>query len=109
VRHEGTPASPSHLVVAALTLLVPIALSIWGRGTLKLLCSLLGLSVGMIGAALIGSIGPARLAVIGGAPWFAFPHPAILHLAFDVGLVPAFVAAGIAAALRTVGVVTTCQ
>jgi xanthine permease XanP len=109
VSHEGTPGFPSHLVIAGLTLSVPIALSIWGRGTLKLLCSLLGLSVGMIGAALIGLIGPAKLAIIGAASWFAFPHPAILHLAFDVGLVPAFLAAGIAAAFRTVGVVTTCQ
>jgi xanthine permease XanP len=36
VRHEGTPAFPPHLVVAALTLLLPIALSIWGRGRLSI-------------------------------------------------------------------------
>jgi xanthine permease XanP len=46
VRHEQLPAFPLHVAVAAVTLLIPICLSIWGRGVLKLLCSLCGLTVG---------------------------------------------------------------
>ncbi len=109
IRHEGQPAFPSHLAVAMLTLFVPIGLSIWGRGALKLLCSLFGLALGVIGALSIGLLGPAQLAAVANAAWVAFPRPAILHVAFDLGLVPAFLAAGVAAALRTVGVITTCQ
>ncbi len=109
VRHEELPAFPLHLTVGALTLLVPICLSIWGRGALKLLCSLCGLAVGMIGAASIGLLGPTSLASIGEASWLMLPRPATLGLAFNLALAPAFLAAGIAAALRTVGVITTCQ
>ena len=109
VQHEGLPAFPLHVAVAALTLLVPMGLSIWGRGALRLLCSLLGLIVGLAGAFSIGLIGPAKWATIANAAWIALPRPAIMHLEFDFRLVPAFLAAGIAAALRTVGVITTCQ
>jgi len=99
VRHEQLPTFPLHVAVAAVTLLIPM----------KLLFSLCGLTAGMIGAACIGLLGPARLATLGEAAWLALPRPATLGLAFDVALAPAFLAAGIAAALRTVGVVTTCQ
>lgn len=109
VRHIDLPTFPLHVTLAAVTLLVPIGLSIWGRGALKLLCSLCGLAVGMIGAASIGLLGPAGLATIVEASWLTLPRPATLGLTFDVALAPAFLAAGIAAALRTVGVVTTCQ
>ncbi|MBV9498573.1 MAG: hypothetical protein JO138_04300 [Acidobacteriaceae bacterium] len=109
VRHEGMPTFPLHVTVAALTLLVPVCLSIWGRGALKLLCSLCGLAVGMIGAASTGLLGPTGLASIGEASWLTLPRPATLGLAFDLALMPAFLAAGIAAGLRTVGVITTCQ
>jgi NCS2 family nucleobase:cation symporter-2 len=43
------------------------------------------------------------------AEWIAVPWPAVLDCAFDIGLVPAFLAAGAAVSLRAVGVVTTCQ
>jgi len=109
VRHEDLPAFPLHVTVAMLTLFVPICLSIWGRGALKLLCTLCGLAVGMIGAASIGLLRHAALATIVEASWITLPRPATLGLAFDVALAPAFLAAGIAAALRSVGVVTTCQ
>jgi xanthine permease XanP len=109
VTHEALPTFPLHVAVAALTLLVPIALSIWGRGSLKLLCSLFGLTTGMIAAALIGLLGPGVAGLSGHPSWVALPRPAILHVEFDLRLVPAFLAAGIAAALRTVGVITTCQ
>ena len=109
VQHEALPAFPLHLVVTTLTLLVCVGLSIWGRGTLKLLCSSLGLVVGMGAASMIGLINPARLIAIGHASWLTLPHPAFLQLGFDAGLVPAFLAAGIAASLRAVGVITTCQ
>lgn len=109
VRHEELPAFPLHLVVTTLTLMVCVGLSIWGRGTLKLLCSSLGLIAGMATASVIGLIDPDRLATIGRASWLSIPRPAFLQVTFDSGLVPAFLAAGLAAALRAVGVITTCQ
>ena len=108
VQHETLPTFPLHLIVTTLTLMVCIALSIWGRGTLKLLCSSLGLVAGMASAWAIGLIDPSRLAAIGSVPWIAVPRP-FLQVGFDIGLVPAFLAAGVAASLRAVGVITTCQ
>jgi xanthine permease XanP len=109
VRHEALLAYPLHLSVTTLTLAVCVGLSIWGRGTLKLLCSSLGLIAGMASASVIGLIDPARLAAIGHAAWFALPRPTFLQVSFDVGLAPAFLAAGVAGSLRAVGVITTCQ
>jgi len=109
VQHEGLPSFPLHLVVTTLTLMVCVALSIWGRGTLKLLCTALGLISGMASASAIGLIDPAKLAEISRASWIALPRPAFLQLGFDAGLAPAFLAAGVAASLRAVGVITTCQ
>lgn len=109
VQHQGMPAFPLHLAVASITLLFPIGLSIWGRGTLKLLCTLFGLTLGMVCAVSAGLIVPASLAALTHAPSFTVPKPLILHVSFNLGLMPAFLAAGVAAALRTVGVITTCQ
>ena len=109
VRHENLPVFPLHLVVTTFTLMVCVGLSIWGRGTLKLLCTALGLIAGMVSAGMIGLIDPAKLAEIGRASWIALPHPAFFQLGFDAGLAPAFLAAAVAATLRGVGVITTCQ
>ncbi len=109
VRHEQLPTFPLHLLVTTLTLMVPIALSIWGRGALKLLCTLLGLVTGMTAALLCGLIAPSKVAVVEHAAWLALPVPKLFDFGFDPRAVPAFAAAGIAAGLRATGVISTCQ
>ena len=109
VQHGALLSFHLHIVVTILTLATCVGLSIWGRGTLKLLCSMLGLIAGMIAAGLLQLIPPAGFAAIGDAGWLAAPRPALLQLGFSVELLPAFLAAGVAAALRAVGVVSTCQ
>jgi len=109
VAHQALPAFPFHLTVTTLTLMVCVGLSIWGRGTLKLLCSSLGLIAGMAAASVIGLIDPEKLTTFGQAPYLALPRPAFMQVWFDAGLVPAFLASGVAASLRAVGVITTCQ
>src|SRR5258708_13894568 len=102
------PGFHLHLLVTLLTLFVCIGLSIWGRGTVKLLCSLLGLIAGMTAASAFGLLNPVRLAALGESPWISLPHPSFFHLTFDTALLPAFLASGVAASLRAVGVITTC-
>jgi xanthine permease XanP len=109
VHHEDLPAFQWHLVVTILTLATCVGLSIWGKGALKLLCSMLGLVVGMVAAILLQLIPLAGLVAIGDAAWLDLPRPALLQYEFSAELLPAFLAAGVAAALRAVGVVTTCQ
>jgi xanthine permease XanP len=109
VHNRGLPSFHLHLLVTVLTLATCVGLSIWGRGTLKLLCSTLGLIVGMAAAILLDLIPASGFAAIGDAAWLDLPRPALLHYGFSAELLPAFLAAGIAAAFRAVGVVTTCQ
>ena len=109
VRHVDLPTFPFHLIVTSLTLLTCIALSIWARGTLKLLCTLIALVMGMTAAWCVGLITPEDLKTFADASWLAWPQPSWLHLDFNPGLIPAFLASGVAAGLRAVGVITTCQ
>jgi xanthine permease XanP len=103
------PAFPIHLMVTISILVLCMALSIWGRGVWKLICSIIGLGFGMAAASLAGLIDPQRLAAVANSAWIEVPHPSLLDHSFDLGLLPAFLAAGAAAAFRVVGVVTTAQ
>jgi NCS2 family nucleobase:cation symporter-2 len=109
VRHTALLAFHRHLIVTVLTLSACIALSIWGRGTMKLLCSLIGLLTGIGAGWVLGVVTSVQLAGAAHIPWFALPHLVLPDFRIDPGLLPAFFAAGVAAALRAVGVVTTCQ
>jgi len=108
-RGEALPTFHWHVATALLTLAACIGLSIWGRGVVKLTSTLLGLVFGVMVAVVGGLIGPSVLATIGDAPWLSLPDPAILSYSFDFTLVPTFLAAAVAATVRTIGVVTTCQ
>jgi xanthine permease XanP len=109
VGHEALPQFPLHLLVAALTLASCVGLSIWGKGAWRLFCALIALITGIVAAVALGLIGAKSAALLADLPFIAVPRPALLGYDFNVGLIPAFVAAGLAATLRTVGVVTTCQ
>jgi xanthine permease XanP len=108
VGHETLPQYPYHLFVTTLTLASCVALSVWGKGALRLFGSLIALITGIIAAIMVGLIGQQSIAMIAGLPLFAIPRPSFLY-DFNIGLVPAFLAAAVAATLRTVGVVTSCQ
>jgi xanthine permease XanP len=86
VEHEMLPAFPIHLMVTISILVLCMALSIWGRGVWKLICSIIGLGFGMAAASLAGLIDPQRLAAVANSAWIEVP-----------------------AAFRVVGVVTTAQ
>jgi xanthine permease XanP len=109
VHHATQPTFHRHLLVTILTLGVAVGLSIWGRGAFRLLGTALALVAGMTVAALVSLLPASALASVGDAMWLALPRPTLLHYAVRTELAPAFVAAGLAAALRAVGVVTTCQ
>jgi NCS2 family nucleobase:cation symporter-2 len=99
----------AHVSVAAITLAVAIGFSVWGRGPLRLLSVLFGVLAGLAVGFATGVIDQAALAPIAGAPWLDLPDPSFLSYSFPGALLPVFFAAGFAATLRTIGVVTTCQ
>lgn len=106
---EGTTLFPHHVIVATLTFFVCVGCTVWGRGIWKLLCTLIGMIAGIIAALLLGLFDAGTLRQIAGAPWLAVPDPLDMSFTTHIALMPAFMAAGLAAAIRTVGVVTTCQ
>src|SRR6516225_10046049 len=109
VEHIHRPAFPYHLMVSGLTLATMCGLSVWGRGIARLICSLLGVVVGMVASVAAGLVPADSMRSFADAPIFAIPQPHYLAYDFQFRLIPAFLMAGTAAMLRTVGVITTCQ
>lgn len=98
-----------HMLAAAATIAVAIGLSIWGTGVWRLLGSLAGLLVGASAGLALGIFKPGLLSRLAETPMLALPHFDYISFEFMPSLLPAFAAAAVAATLRTVGVVTTCQ
>lgn len=109
VGETGSPLLTAHVAVSGLTFAVAVAFTVWGKGVWRLICSLLGLLSGVSLAVALGLFDSAAVAQISGAPWLAVPNPSYIAFRLDPSLMPAFIAAGFAAAIRVVGVVTTCQ
>ena len=109
IDHIGRPKFHDHLLVGFLTLATMVGLSVWGRGVMRLICSMLGILAGMIGSLALGLVAPDALSRFVDSPLVQLPAPDYLAYDFRLSLVPAFLMAGCASMLRTVGVVTTCQ
>lgn len=108
---DDVGTAPSwHFVAAVLTLFVMVGLSVWAKGLLRLLCSLIGIACGYVLAVVIGLIPSTAALKLEQTPWLAFPDPHFLGaFSFDGALIIPFVIAAVAAGLRVIGVVTTCQ
>ena len=109
VEHIHLPTFHYHVMVGVLTLAIMCALSVWGRGIMRLICSMLGIVIGMLLSVGAGLVSTDSMRSFVDAPIFAIPQPHYLAYDFQFSLVPAFLMAGAAAMLRTVGVITTCQ
>ena len=109
VEHIHRPTFRYHVMVGVLTLAIMCGLSVWGRGIMRLICSMLGIVIGMLASVGAGLVSTDSMRSFVDAPMFAIPQPHYLAYDFHFSLVPAFLMAGTAAMLRTVGVITTCQ
>jgi NCS2 family nucleobase:cation symporter-2 len=105
----GTSRYDSHLIVAGSTLACIVGLAVWGGGMARLMCSMIGLVFGLLLAIAFGHIDPDDWNAMIRAQAVALPGLDHISFGFNASLVPAFLIAGIAAALRAVGVITTCQ
>lgn len=109
VAGERQPLFAAQVFAAAVTFAVAVGFTVWGKGVWKLVCSLLGMTAGTGVAFAVGLFDAAAGQTGAAAPWLALPNPSYMGLHWEAGLLPAFLAAGVAAAIRTVGVVSTCQ
>ena len=96
-------------ITFGVTLVTMIALSVWGRGPLRIFCALIGIVAGYLVAACLGQLKPDFFADLHDSAVFALPLSFPLGVTFDTGLVLPFVIAAVASGLRTVGTLTTCQ
>ncbi|MEM7225885.1 MAG: solute carrier family 23 protein [Pseudomonadota bacterium] len=109
VENFQKPDYNRHVIVSSLTITVMIGLSVWASGGARLMCTAIGIGVGVVAAALLGIIPEAHWKLLLEVPYVALPDPSFISYDFEPSLLPAFLVAGVAAALRTVGVITACQ
>jgi NCS2 family nucleobase:cation symporter-2 len=105
----GEPGHPADLAVAALSLGTMIVLNVWTRGWPRLLCVLSGMAAGYGAALGLGRLTGGHLAALGAIPVASWPRLGGLGWAVDPALLIPFGIAAVAATLKTIGNLTTCQ
>jgi NCS2 family nucleobase:cation symporter-2 len=108
----GEPASgpaPDALAVAGITLLLAVALGVWGRGVLRWACMLIAMAGGTLAAVPLGLLHRPEGLDLSALPVFAIPQAPLHGFAFDLALLPIFLVASLASTLKTAGLVTTLQ
>lgn len=109
VGYYSDPTFQKHIFISMLTLSLIIIFSVWFRGLARLLCSLIGIIIGFIVSLSLGLISSDSLSLYSSLHFFELPDLSYISYSFEFSLLPAFLTAGLAAALRTIGVLTTCQ
>jgi len=106
---DGGPIGVEGLAVAGITLAIAIVLSVWGKGVLRWASVLFAILAGVLAAMLLGQFGITEEYRQTSLPAVALPRLLPGGFAFDLALLPAFLLASVASALKTVGVVTSLQ
>jgi len=109
VENFTSPNFHLHVATALVTLGVIVGLSVWWRGVMRLMCSFIGIIVGFILAFALGLVPASSIAILKNSAYFAIPDPSYISYHFSYALILPFFIAAIAASLRTIGVITTCQ
>ena len=105
----AVPVTARDLTVSLLTLSLLVGLNVWGRGAPKLFCALLGMIGGYVACVLLGILNEADFARIMAVPLVGVPKVWKLEWSFNAEFMIPFAVAAIAASLKNVGDLTTCQ
>lgn len=103
------PSTMRELAVAGISLGTMVALNVWTEGFLRMFCALLGMIVGYVAAAVAGILTASDIEYVMAAPLASIPSTGHVAWSFDVGLAGAFAVGAVAACLKAIGNVTTCQ
>ena len=106
---SDVPIAPREIAVSMLSLAVMVGLNVWGRGSARLFCVLIGMIGGYAVAAALGVLSIADLERAVAAPGFGVPHVGAFGWSFDANLIVPFAIGAIAASLKTMGDLTVCQ
>jgi xanthine permease XanP len=107
-RLDQTPSLP-HILIASGSLGLLAALTVWGKGKLRLFSTLITLVVGYGVCLAMGMVKPDLWARVHAAPWLGFPIMSPPGFAFDPRLILPFVVLGLSSALKTSGDLTICE
>jgi NCS2 family nucleobase:cation symporter-2 len=102
-------ADSADLVLALVTLAVMVGLNVWGRGPARLFCVLIGIACGYLVAAMLGRFHASELTMLSTGALVELPRLTHVAWEFDAAMTLPFAVAAIAATLKTIGNVTTCQ
>lgn len=108
LQRVSTAGGPG-LLIGALTFFLSVVLGVYGRGPLRLYCALIGMVSGYGLSAYAGLVHNELHGHALGKAIFAIPDLPVPRLDFDWGLVLPFAFAAIAASLKTMGAVVTCD
>lgn len=103
------PVSQAEWWVAGITLASMIVLNVWGKGTVRMLCALIGLAIGYVAAFATGLIDSQTFSALHATPWIGVPAVSSMSWSFDIALAAPFAIASIAAAMKAAGTITICQ
>ncbi len=99
----------AHIMVASGSLALLAALTVWGKGWLRLFSTLITLGLGYAVCVQMGLVTPELWARVGTAPWIGLPHLTHPGFAFDPQLIVPFVVLGLSSALKTSGDLTISE
>jgi xanthine permease XanP len=105
----GKPLEVQHWYVAATTFVTMIALSIWGNQLLRTFAILAGIGIGYFADLAFRSFRLPESVDLAAVPFLGFPGFSHIHYDFNTVVLPAFIVAAVAAALKAVGLITVCQ
>ena len=99
----------SQVIVAAVTLTTIVGFSVWTRGSARVFCAFIGMSLGYATAGLTGLLTKADIDTVAGAPFVYLPSIGRFGWSWDFGLVIPFLVAALATCVRVIGDITICQ
>lgn len=105
---SSAPA-PDEMTVSIVTLALIVGLNVWGSGSVRLFCALAAMVGGYIVALVLGVLSAADFARALAMPIFSLPAIGAFGWSFDSALIVPFAVGAIAACLKTVGDLTSCQ
>jgi xanthine permease XanP len=108
---NGPSGTPSVLAteISVITLAVTVAITVWGRGQLRLFPVIVGMAVGYALCIATGLAGADPLGQIAASPLVAIPDPKYFGLSFSPVLIIPFAIAAIVTFVKSVGEFSICQ
>jgi len=105
----GVTPDMRHWIAVAITLLITMVLSVWGKGILRASCALVGMFIGYLAGLAMGLIPRDELAQLAELPPLQLPRVDYFAWAFDAVLIAPFLIAALANTLKAAALLTTVE